>query len=107
MRVLIVDDEIPARERLKRLLADLEGVKLIGEAKEKIEHALGNSGAINKVSSLKDAVSIGFSAAEPGEAILLAPACTSFDMFQNFEERGRAFKQEVFNLKERLNKEMR
>lgn len=87
-------------EKVKRVI-------LIGETKEKIEHALGNSGAINKVSSLKDAVSIAFSGAEPGEVILLAPACTSFDMFQNFEERGRAFKQEVFNLKERLNKEMR
>jgi len=37
MRVLIVDDEIPARERLKRLLADLEGVKLIGEAEDGVQ----------------------------------------------------------------------
>jgi hypothetical protein len=37
--------------------------------------------------------------AEPGDTVLLAPACASFDMFQSFEHRGRVFKEEVERLK--------
>lgn len=78
---------------------------LIGEAREKIKEALKNALPMNEVSSLAEAVKIGFSEAKPGEVVLLAPACTSFDMFQNFEERGEVFKQEVFNLKKEVEKE--
>jgi UDP-N-acetylmuramoylalanine--D-glutamate ligase len=78
-------------ERVKKIL-------LIGEAKDKIARALKNHNGIpmEPVSSLREAVRLGFEAASPGEVVLLAPACTSFDMFRNFEERGRAFKREVF-----------
>jgi UDP-N-acetylmuramoylalanine--D-glutamate ligase len=51
-------------------------------------------------------VRAGYSEAGPGEVILLAPACTSFDMFQSFEERGKVFKQEVFALEQSLEKEL-
>ena len=57
------------------------------------------------VSSLKEAVRAGYTQAEAGEVVLLAPACTSFDMFQNFEERGRIFKQEVLSLAKDLEQE--
>jgi len=43
-------------------------------------------------------VAASFEAAQPGQAVLLAPACTSFDMFHNFEERGQIFKKEVLAL---------
>ena len=88
----------PVEERVKKIL-------LIGEAKEKIAHALKSDIGIpmESVSSLKQAVEQGFTAASPGEIVLLAPACTSFDMFQSFEERGRVFKQEVFALMDRVN----
>jgi UDP-N-acetylmuramoylalanine--D-glutamate ligase len=48
---------------------------------------------------MHDAVRKGFAAAEPGDVVLLAPACASFDMFESFEHRGRVFKEEVSSLK--------
>jgi len=88
------------RENVKKII-------LIGEAKEKIARALNNTGPSDRVSSLREAVRAGYSEASPGEVILLAPACTSFDMFRNFEERGKVFKQEVFALERSLEKELR
>jgi UDP-N-acetylmuramoylalanine--D-glutamate ligase len=84
-------------ERVKKVL-------LIGEAKEKIARALknGNDVPLESVSSLREAVEQSFAAASPGEIVLLAPACTSFDMFQNFEERGQEFKREIFALIDRV-----
>jgi UDP-N-acetylmuramoylalanine--D-glutamate ligase len=49
---------------------------------------------------MKDAIETGFRQAVPGEIVLLAPACASFDMFDNFEHRGQVFKSETFRLKE-------
>ena len=80
-------------------------VLLIGEAEEKIRNALEGSVTMTPVSSLKEAVRAGYALAEAGEVVLLAPACTSFDMFQNFEERGRVFKQEVLSLAKELEQE--
>lgn len=87
----------PVEERVKKIL-------LMGEAKEKIAHALKNDRGVPMefVSAMKEAVELGYAAASPGDIVLLAPACTSFDMFQNFEERGRVFKQEVFALIDRV-----
>jgi UDP-N-acetylmuramoylalanine--D-glutamate ligase len=48
---------------------------------------------------MRDAVRRSFKAAEPGDVVLLAPACASFDMFESFEHRGKVFKKEVSNLK--------
>jgi UDP-N-acetylmuramoylalanine--D-glutamate ligase len=48
---------------------------------------------------MHDAVARGFAAAKPGDVVLLAPACASFDMFESFEHRGRVFKDEVSSLK--------
>jgi len=81
----------PIKKRVK-------GIILLGEAKEKIQKALRGTVPITVASSMEEAVRLGYSLAEPGEVVLLAPACTSFDMFQNFEERGMVFKQKVLNL---------
>jgi len=81
----------PVKERVKEII-------LLGEAKEKIKSALKNTVPMKIASSMKEAVRLGYSEAKPGEVVLLAPACTSFDMFQNFEERGRVFRQEVREL---------
>jgi UDP-N-acetylmuramoylalanine--D-glutamate ligase len=88
----------PIEEKVKNII-------LIGEASEKIRKALEGSAPIHTVSSLKEAVRVGYSEAEAGEVVLLAPGCTSFDMFHDFEERGKIFKQEVSSLERDLEKE--
>jgi len=88
---------VPIKEKTRAVI-------LLGEATEKIKKELKNTVPLHCVSSVKEAVDTGYSLAKPGEIVLLAPACTSFDMFQNFEERGRSFKQEVRNLKEMTGK---
>jgi UDP-N-acetylmuramoylalanine--D-glutamate ligase len=93
-------------KKLKGQVAEkVKHVLLIGEAQEKIKKALEGSVPMKSVSSLKEAVRAGYTQAEAGEVVLLAPACTSFDMFQNFEERGRIFKQEVLSLAKDLEQE--
>ena len=72
---------------------------LIGEDAETIERELGEFAAYEKASDMHDAVGRSFAAAEKGDVVLLAPACASFDMFESFEQRGRAFKEEVIKLR--------
>jgi UDP-N-acetylmuramoylalanine--D-glutamate ligase len=48
---------------------------------------------------MDEAVKIAFELAQPKETVLLSPACASFDLFQNYEDRGRQFKQKVSQLK--------
>ena len=50
---------------------------------------------------LREAVELAYRGAEPGDTVLLAPACSSFDMFRDYAERGRAFKEEVLRLQSR------
>lgn len=68
---------------------------LIGETAEKIAECAKAHGftAYEFADSLKDAVEKSFEAAEPGDAILLSPACASWDMFKNYEVRGDEFKE--------------
>jgi len=73
-------------------------VLLIGEAKEKIKKAIEGVCPLEEASSFRELVRKGYEAARPGDLVLLAPACTSWDMFHNFEERGRLFKKEVRRL---------
>jgi UDP-N-acetylmuramoylalanine--D-glutamate ligase len=74
---------------------------LIGEDADNIERQLGGTAPIVKADSIETAVKEGFSTAESGDAVLLAPACASFDMFRSFEHRGQVFKQAVHGLSER------
>jgi len=71
---------------------------LMGEAKEKIRGAVNASASVFEAYDMKDAVRRAHSLAEKGDVVLLSPACASFDMFANFEERGRVFRNEVLNL---------
>jgi UDP-N-acetylmuramoylalanine--D-glutamate ligase len=73
----------------------VRAVYTIGSAAEKIESQLRGIVPILSCGTLDNAVSSAFSAARPTEVVLLAPACSSFDQFENYEERGRAFKQLV------------
>ncbi len=72
---------------------------LLGESQEKIRRALNDEVSAETAADMEEAVKKSFQAAHPGDIILLAPACTSFDMFDDFEHRGRVFKQEVRKLK--------
>jgi UDP-N-acetylmuramoylalanine--D-glutamate ligase len=65
---------------------------LIGEDADNIESQLAGIAPVVRAESMEDAVAKGFAAAESGDAVLLAPACASFDMFKSFEERGKIFK---------------
>jgi UDP-N-acetylmuramoylalanine--D-glutamate ligase len=71
---------------------------LIGAAAGKIEAQIGGSVAIDRAETLDRAVEIASHAARPGDVVLLAPACASFDQFQNYEHRGRVFKELVHQL---------
>jgi len=71
---------------------------LVGAAAEKIEKQIAGSVAIERAGDLERAVEIASTAARPGDIVLLAPACASFDQFQNYEHRGRVFKELVRQL---------
>jgi UDP-N-acetylmuramoylalanine--D-glutamate ligase len=63
-----------------------------------IKEALGNALPVIHCGTLDSAVRYARAHAQPGDTVLLAPACASFDQFQNFEERGKVFKQLVNEL---------
>ena len=71
---------------------------LIGAAAEEIEKQIAGSVAIERAGTIERAVEIASQAARPGDVVLLAPACASFDQFENYEHRGRVFKDLVHQL---------
>ena len=71
---------------------------LIGAAAGKIEKQIAGSVAIEQAGTLERAVETAAHAARAGDVVLLAPACASFDQFQNYEHRGRVFKELVHQL---------
>jgi len=84
--------ETQIREKVHTVIA-------IGEAAESICNQLdGIAPYIIKAGSLKEAVKTARNKAKRGEVVLLSPACSSFDMFKNFEDRGHQFKQAVLEL---------
>ena len=81
----------PLRQRSRLVL-------LIGAAAEKIEAQLGAGVPTVRAGTLDRALTLAWERAQPGDTVLLAPACASFDQFENFEHRGRVFKQLVHAL---------
>jgi UDP-N-acetylmuramoylalanine--D-glutamate ligase len=85
---------------LSQLLRErVSAVYTIGSAAAKIESHLRGVVSLNSCETLDKAVSAAASAARPGEIVLLAPACSSFDQFENYEQRGRVFKELVGELR--------
>jgi UDP-N-acetylmuramoylalanine--D-glutamate ligase len=79
------------KEKVKALM-------LIGEASEKIKAALCDLTECSAEESLAGAVQRARALAEAGDVVLLSPGCASFDMFEDFEDRGRQFKEMVRKL---------
>jgi UDP-N-acetylmuramoylalanine--D-glutamate ligase len=88
--------QAPLRERAILAL-------VIGAAADKIASQIDGSVAIERAGTLESAVEIASHAARAGDVVLLAPACASFDQFENYEHRGRVFKALVHELKQRAN----
>ena len=74
------------------------GVVAIGEARPLVRDAVGDVVSVREASSLAEAVAAAFEMAKPMGVVLFAPACASFDMFRDYADRGRRFKEEVGRL---------
>lgn len=83
-----------ARDRVKHLV-------LLGEAAARFREAAERAGitAVTMAASMEDAVEKAAALAEAGDVVLLSPACSSYDMYHSYEERGRDFKRIVQGLK--------
>ena len=79
------------RQRVKRLV-------LIGEAAPLIAEAVTGYQAIDRAGTLREAVELAAVGATAGEVVLMSPACASFDMFADYQDRGRQFKALVHGL---------
>jgi UDP-N-acetylmuramoylalanine--D-glutamate ligase len=82
----------PVRQKVKHLL-------LIGEAKDTMARALMAFTEVEMFDTLQEAVVRGAGLAMPGDAVLLSPACASFDMFSSYAERGNVFTRSVLEMR--------
>ncbi|MBX7152297.1 UDP-N-acetylmuramoyl-L-alanine--D-glutamate ligase [bacterium] len=85
----------PLSELVKK---KVKALVLIGEAALLIENDLGQLTKAIRSASIQDAVQRAFNEAANGDVVLLSPACASYDMFKNYEDRGQQFKQAVNGL---------
>lgn len=83
---------LPVLKKLARAMV------VIGEAAEQLVALVENVLPVQKAASMEEAVNLAMSLAQPGDAVLLSPACASFDMFSNYQHRGEVFSQAVLSL---------
>ena len=91
---------VPFAELAQLVKQRVKKAVLVGQAKAELKEALTEADyhEFVEVDSFEAAVATAANLAEPGDIVLLSPACTSWDMFSSFEERGRLFKQLVNKL---------
>lgn len=82
----------PLREAVASKVAELY---VVGEAAKQMESDLGRLVPVTRSGTIERAVRLAHSRAQPGQVVLLSPACASFDQFADFAERGMAFQREV------------
>jgi len=85
-----------------RVRSKVKKIFLIGESAELIHNALGNFASTEIAGSLEEATFKAFQCAEPGDAVLLSPMCSSFDMFRDFKHRGLVFRRAVSSVKSQV-----
>jgi UDP-N-acetylmuramoylalanine--D-glutamate ligase len=87
-------DKGTSYEPLKKMISKkVDHLILLGESAPRMQKAFNGASRIITVDSLDEAVRVAVQYARPGSEILFSPACSSFDMFSGFEERGLAFKE--------------
>jgi UDP-N-acetylmuramoylalanine--D-glutamate ligase len=85
------------------LAARAKAVIAIGEARPLVREALEGTVPVHEAGAFDEAVARAYALAQPAGVVLLAPACASFDMFRDYAERGRRFKEEVQRLRQMAN----
>ena len=88
-------DLSPLKELIQKRVKHLI---LIGEAKERMNRELGKLTDTVMAKTMEEAVLLAHQKAKAGEVVLLSPACSSFDMFKDYKERGMVFKEAVFRI---------
>jgi UDP-N-acetylmuramoylalanine--D-glutamate ligase len=86
---------------LRVLAPRLRGVVAIGEAAGAVENAFTGAVPVTPADSMREAVSVAAQSAQPGDVVLLSPACASFDWYPSYAARGDDFAREVARLSER------
>ena len=95
------DKMTPLEEFMMEIKPHLKELVLMGEAADRFEEEAKKAGitSIHRANSMREAVEMGRKLAKEGDIVLLSPACSSFDWYSCFEERGLDFKHEVARLK--------
>jgi UDP-N-acetylmuramoylalanine--D-glutamate ligase len=87
-------------EKVRDLVArKVKAVVAIGEARDKLVAVFSGSVRVEIAGDLEAAVRSALGLAAPGDMVLLSPGCASYDMFKDFEHRGRAFKEIAMRIK--------
>ena len=94
------DKNTDLTEFMKLAAEKTDALILLGEAKERFAEAAAKQGVqqIHHAADFPEAVKLAAQLAKPPQVVLLSPACASYDMFNNYEERGRVFKELVRSL---------